>query len=69
MSSPKAKKLSYTQVGHKLGFMEWNESYGVNVAAIDAQHKKIFQMISNFYNTMEKDDHKAIMTQCPLFFH
>ncbi len=40
MSSPKAKKLSYTQVGHKLGFMEWNESYDVNVAAIDAQHKK-----------------------------
>ena len=38
-----------------MGFMEWDESYGVNVAAIDDQHKKIFQMISNFYNTMQKD--------------
>ena len=45
-----------------MGFMEWDESYGVNVAAIDDQHKKIFQMISNFYNTMQKDNHKAIDT-------
>ncbi len=41
-------------------FFEWNESYSVNVKEIDAQHKKLFRMISDFYDSVKEDNKKAM---------
>lgn len=43
-----------------MAFMEWDDKFSVNVAEIDEQHKKLFGMISIFYETL-RDEKKAAL--------
>jgi hemerythrin-like metal-binding protein len=36
-------------------YIQWNESLSVHVKELDDQHKKLFDMINNFYAELEKD--------------
>ncbi len=41
-------------------FINWSDEYSVNVKIIDDQHKKLFDIINAFYDTMEDDSKKAL---------
>ena len=35
-------------------FIEWKEEYNLGIHEIDAQHKRIFEVINNFYRAVEQ---------------
>jgi hemerythrin len=37
-----------------MALLTWEDKYSVNVAEIDTQHKKMFEMINNLYQAMEE---------------
>lgn len=39
-------------------FIEWNEDFSVGVREIDDQHKKLFEMLNTFYDSI-KDNRKS----------
>lgn len=43
-----------------MAFMRWDDSFSTNVAEIDEQHKKLFEMINVFYETQSADNHLAL---------
>ena len=43
-----------------MAFIKWSDEYSVGVKEIDDQHRKLFQMIDVFYDTMQGDNKKAI---------
>ncbi len=42
-----------------MAYFTWDESYSLNIDKIDRQHKKLFEVISDFYNTLRSHDEKA----------
>lgn len=42
-----------------MAFMEWNDSFSVNVAEIDEQHKKLIGMVNTFYDSIVDDKKTA----------
>lgn len=45
-----------------MAFIEWDDSYSVNVRIIDLQHKKLIEMINEFYKHVGKDSSQAFRT-------
>ena len=45
-----------------MAFIEWNDSYSVNVRIIDLQHKKLIEMLNEFYEHVGKDSSQAFRT-------
>jgi hemerythrin len=43
-----------------MSLMKWDESFSVNVAEIDAQHRKLIDMINSFYASQMKGDNGAL---------
>lgn len=43
--------------------MKWNESFSVGVAEIDAQHRKLVEMLGNLLEEMKKGQGKAVLTK------
>ncbi len=43
-----------------MAFINWSDEYCVNVKEIDDQHKKLFDIINAFYDTMEDDSKIAL---------
>ncbi len=43
-----------------MSFMDWKDSYSVNVKEIDDQHRILFKMISEFYENIESYDQKLL---------
>ncbi len=43
-----------------MAFIDWSDEYSVSVKEIDDQHKKLFNIINAFYDTMEDDSKKAL---------
>jgi hemerythrin-like metal-binding protein len=37
-----------------MALLVWDEKYSVNVAEIDAQHKRLFEMINNLFHALEE---------------
>ncbi len=42
-----------------MAFFTWNESYSLKIDTIDEQHKKLFEIISDFYYKLREDDKQA----------
>lgn len=42
-----------------MAFMEWNDSFSVNVAEIDEQHRKLIEMVNTFYDSIVEDKKAA----------
>jgi len=42
-------------------FMKWDDSYSVGIQKIDDQHKKLIEIISDYYSLI-KDDRKEAMS-------
>lgn len=43
-------------------FMKWDDSYSVGIQKIDDQHKKLIEIISDYYSLI-KDDRKEAMSK------
>ncbi len=43
-----------------MAFIKWSDEYSVGVIEIDDQHKKLFEMIDDFYDAMRADNKKAL---------
>lgn len=46
-----------------MAFLTWDEKYSVNVKEIDAQHKKLVEMVNGLHDAMKLGKGKDIMTQ------
>lgn len=43
--------------------MKWNDTYSVNVSAIDAQHKKLFDMVNQLLDAMQKQQAQEVILE------
>ncbi len=50
-------------------FIEWNQSYSVNVRLIDEQHKKLFKLINAFHNAETNIDQTTQDLMAYVSFH
>jgi hemerythrin len=39
-----------------MAFFDWEEKYSVGVKKLDAQHKKLFELVSAFYDRIHQKD-------------
>ncbi len=46
-----------------MAFFDWDDKYSVGVMSIDQQHKNLFKLISNFYETIRQKDTKRAMSE------
>lgn len=45
-----------------MGRILWSQAYSVNINSIDVQHKKLFEMINNFYDSLKvKKNNEALL--------
>ena len=44
-----------------MAFMEWNESYSVGVAVLDAEHRELVATVNELYEAMMKGKGKEVM--------
>lgn len=44
-----------------MAFINWNDSYSVNVEEIDNQHKELVGMINDFYEKINKEDGRVLV--------
>lgn len=45
-----------------MNFITWNKSFSVNVKLIDAQHKKLFELINDVYAVLRGEEKKEVVT-------
>lgn len=46
----------------EMDFFVWDDSYSVNVKEIDNQHRKLIEMVNNFYLDIEKNNKESLKT-------
>ena len=46
-----------------MAFMKWDEKYSVNIEIIDKQHKRLFELIENFYDALKQKQIKRGMSE------
>ena len=46
-----------------MAFFDWDENYRVGISSIDDQHKHLFELISNFYETIRQKDTNRAMSE------
>jgi hemerythrin-like metal-binding protein len=46
-----------------MAILKWNEAYSVNVAVIDAQHKKLMELINQLYEAMKVGQGQSAVPQ------
>ena len=46
-----------------MAFFDWDEKYSVGIMSIDQQHRKLFAMISQFYETIRQKETQRAMSE------
>jgi hemerythrin-like metal-binding protein len=46
-----------------MAFFDWDEKYSVGIMSIDQQHKKLFDLISNFYEAIRQKETRRAMSE------
>ncbi|HAR63851.1 MAG: hemerythrin [Candidatus Margulisiibacteriota bacterium] len=46
-----------------MDFIVWNDTYSLNVANINEQHKELFELINNFYRGVDKSINKKTLSK------
>lgn len=46
-----------------MAFFDWDEKYSVGIMSIDQQHKQLFEMISQFYETIRQKETERAMSE------
>jgi hemerythrin len=44
-----------------MAFLEWEENLSVGIKSIDKQHKKLIQIINDFYDNLQKESPEEIL--------
>ena len=46
-----------------MNFMKWDEQYAVHIRLIDDQHKRLFDMIEQFYSALQQKETQRAMSE------
>ena len=46
-----------------MAFFDWDEKYRVGISTIDQQHRKLFELISHFYEHIRQKETQRAMTE------